>query len=152
MQGGEVTDRDQIRRDAERQKGDDAFRGPTGILARHCLALLTELEQAESMIDKVLAEADAANDDWNAVKAELEQAERDRDHGQRLLEVERHDRETAEARLAKVPALVEALRDALRLLNEIDQEWTDGGTSMLTPVGYKRLERSDAALAAWENE
>ena len=79
-------------------------------LARHCLALLADLEQAER-------EHDGAAFLKNCAEAALLKAE---------------------ARLAKVPALVEALHD-IRTAESFEFE------------DYARR-RTRAALAAWENE
>ena len=110
-------DREQTRRDAENMLALPAINTALKVihtLARHCLALLTELEQAEA---RNLAGDRAAE----KAMAELE-AERDQ----------------ARDRLAKTPALVEAVRHVTRL-----------------PYGqiYERdFYPLREALAAWEAE
>jgi hypothetical protein len=129
-----TVDRDQIRRDAERvlQLRDSG-------LARQCLALLAELEQADARwqefahpFDK--AEFDAMYDRVTAAEAKLEQAEA-------ILVREFKDearRYMAEAKLAKVPALVEALNGLV--------------ADMETNSERGAPDYAQAALQAWESE
>jgi hypothetical protein len=72
--------------------------------------------------------------DYLALLAELEQAERERDQAQEGWDVFAARVAGAEARLAKVPALAEALS----LIRDKSQNW--------------EAETADAALADWEGE
>jgi hypothetical protein len=123
-----MTDHQQIRRDAEAFPEHAAAYAP--ILARHCLALLDELGQAER--DKAAAEVDAAGQ---------------RRYADDLIEA-------AEARLAKVPLLIEALKQGANALDSLladiandlpfDQEDYDQGDAARAEI--------ETALAAWEDE
>ncbi len=121
-----VTDREQVRWAAEHAKTCANF-GPDSIDAYHALA--------ESVI---------------GILAELEQAERERDEAQRglnetgLLAAERLTRALqAEARLAKVPALVQAVRALLAAADEAPDDWM---------YEAEELEACRSALAAYEQE
>lgn len=155
-----MIDRDQIRRDAQTQiralEGEDSWSSFSTDLARHCLALLAELEQAERERDEARA-AVAAYDgkDWQGhdlgpawwSRHEVEKVmlalgvdadQRERAFG--ILDQSVRLRE-AEAQLAKVPALVEALTQAeIRL---------SGRAGHFTLDSTRRLIAE--ALAAWES-
>ncbi len=73
-----MTDREQTRRDAEEFASIEHY--PSGTLAQHCLALLSELEQAERRV------VDGAWDRARLVE-QLEQAERERDEAREKLAV-----------------------------------------------------------------
>ncbi len=124
-----MTDREQTRRYAERwtkaQNAANDHLTPTAYMARHVLALLAELEQAERERDEWKT---ANGDHFAALVAEKE-------HASAQVQSLIRQREQAEARLAKVPALVEALRqitEAHRLIHA------------------SRIAR--AALTVWEQE
>jgi chromosome segregation ATPase len=172
-----MTDHQQIRRDAEEvdRLSSNWPRLLTHDLARHCLALLDELDLTkrqreefrglyhhfQDAAEKVQAELEQADSDlWLAEKAlsekkvKLEQAER---HFKRVIE-ERgywHEKlQAAEARLAKVPLLIEALKQGVNALDSLladiandlpfDQEDYDQGDAARAEI--------ETALAAWEDE
>jgi len=83
-----MIDRKQIRRDVEYVRRNKPTYRRLEILAHHCLALLAELEQAEQRL-----RAEQRDRNFWAANNSRERAQ-------------------TEARLAKVPALVEALRQA----------------------------------------
>ncbi len=89
-----TADLEQVRRDAQRMRQSRGRTDAVVRLADHCLALLAELEQAEQ--DRQRVEAHHDN-----IAALLVQAD---------------------ARLASVPALVEALRRIAEGYNDDDQE------------------------------
>ena len=126
-----MIDREQIRRDAEGARRPIAEQPATTIyvLADHCDALLAELEQADERIRR---------------RAEVTTEIRD-------------ELAAAEARLAKVPALVEALRpfaDSYSWHHNyvgngiiFEQEGAHYGSHPHAAIGAAR-----AALAVWEDE
>lgn len=136
-----MSDHEQIRRDVTRYWMGPAESDPQGVetLARHCLTLLTELEQAEG---------EARGSTWlywreraETAEARLEQAERER--ALAIARTEAAEAATirllqAEARLAKVPPLVEAAQDAYR--GQCDEP------------GINPMERLGEALRAWEQQ
>ncbi len=106
-------------------------------------ALLAELEQAERNFEEMQANA------WTE-EQRRRQAERERDEAREALAewVENYDllktgTEEAEARLAKVPALVEALRE----IAAHGDDSTEPRLCYLQMIGTAR-----DALAAWESE
>jgi hypothetical protein len=128
MTGG--ADRHQIQRDVEYSLADTQRpkyeRLPTAqTLARHCLALLTELEQAE----KALRRIGELNPEFMA-------------GGKGTWQIRT---EKAESRLANMPALVEALERISGL--ETDDETSDPHGELQAAIRISR-----AALAAWDNQ
>ena len=124
-----MTDREQTRRDVEAwMKADGAVKIASG----YCLTLLAELKQAERQrniayeqkamlhekLEQAEREATEANQRYLTELDRAEQAERERE-GQRLLFIAaKNALAEAEARLAKVPALVKRHRKfAERVLN-----------------------------------
>ncbi len=119
-----TADREQTRRDAPKLR--------EAITLLELDSLLAELKQAERE-RKEAAESEArlaqivVRD-----KARLASAERERDEWKEILDEARVTRDSLKARLASVPALVEALRTILNSAEDANQE-------------YRRL---DIALAA----
>ncbi len=132
-----TADREQTRRDAPKLREAITLlswtRGVLRVKATEELdSLLAELKQAERE-RKEAAESEArlaqivVRD-----KARLASAERERDEWKEILDEARVTRDSLKARLASVPALVEALRTILNSAEDANQE-------------YRRL---DIALAA----
>jgi hypothetical protein len=132
-QTGRGFDRDQIRRDAESivrvtKSGVGVVDEGALTLARHCLDLLAELEKAEDDIAGLKTELERYD---TALTASGHDAQKVADAAANLKV------HALEAHLAKVPALVEALR-------EIEGTCTEGSG--------RAFQLSHAALQAWENE
>jgi hypothetical protein len=143
-----MVDRDQIRRDAERGCSVGVLKAGLAMrlnntLGRHVLALLSELEQAEAK--KVQAEREL-----HEIDARLEEAEELRGAAEARLEkaeeLARHQADEIDedqARLAKVPALVEAAGKHLEECCRTDFPLGDAMKSHAALCD---------ALAVWEQE
>jgi hypothetical protein len=137
-------DRAQIRLDAETTLEMEPVTQPEQILARHCLALLAEREQAEK-------EFEQAKRDCNANALALADAKKEADRRERTAVLEGERRiDSLEAKLAKVPPLVEALKELEDAADSVhvDPEGSVGFDDLEVAIGKAR-----EALAAWnENE
>jgi hypothetical protein len=108
-----MIDPQQIRRDAERileWPATSFLAQPAKHLARHCLALLDELDLTKRQREEFRGLYHHFQDAAEKVQAELEQADRDFRELRKLLTNALKQVTSAEARLAKVPPLVEALQ------------------------------------------
>ncbi len=129
-----MTDLEQIRRDAEREievrldaRSSATISYSAQRLAGYCLALLAELEQAERKIEQAERERDEVRD------TVIDQAMR--------IEAIKAAKELLQGRLAKVPALVEALRELARHRGLYDPRETAA-----------EWQQAEDALAAYEQE
>ncbi len=121
--------------------------------------------EAEQCADdpKVSATASAWAHKWLALDSELEQAERERDEARKMIETTYTQRDLdfvqdntdeyaarafkAEARLARVPALVEALRKAGKDLADVGSAGWDSSRWRLRDAAVARV---NAALTVYE--
>ncbi len=153
-----MADREQTRRDAER----DYIARTIATIRNHRDADNCWPQWANKLADEI-----------ERLDAELEQAERERDEAQRAV-IEMPDRaaaaereeqfqrmraEQAEARLAKVPALVEALREAREEIRQskfryesFGPDTSPGEINVWIHSRDCALRHIDAALAAYEQE
>ncbi len=140
-----MADREQTRRDARLSAFDTAeeatrLRPDREQTRRDALDKLRIVERGNRMQRIVFTNAEA-----EALRSELEQAERERDEALRgESAIKAHDwllaeHRAAEARLAKVPALVDVLRGL-----------ADPLMARFTVADCQRIARS--ALASWESE
>jgi hypothetical protein len=160
-----MTDREQIRRDAEMYSqpftnAPGGFINTTRTLARHCLALLAELEQAERERDRETKLAASWWDKCQALEsrifkaearlAETEQAERQHRMVERQAIKFANDQTDQlaqlQAKLAKVPALVEAGKELAVVLASLQAYAPDW------ELPADQLSIWAEALAAWDTE